>query len=170
MLIQKYQEGKWGPELPAFRDSLVATGSYFRDFLRKDKKGDSEEFTIKRESSTVFKVEQFNVETAFQIDSYDHSPTNDTAAASLGWESADECKICMTNEADSVLMPCGHSGLCGLCVWKISSQKSAALCPFCRQTIEKVAEIGARASCRVLRDGDMKPISELAGKPRLAWT
>lgn len=165
MLLQQHREGKWGSEVQAFRDSLVATASYFRDFARKGNQTDSpKEFMIRKstESSAVFKVEPFDVETAFKTKvSWECAPSMDEP---------EECKICMENEADVVLMPCGHSGLCELCVWQIISQKKSVSCPFCRQPISKIAKVEARASCQVLTDKNMRTISDLAGKPRPAWT
>jgi len=79
-----------------------------------------------------------------------------------------ECQICMTDKADVVLLPCGHSGLCELCVRKIYSQSGSLSCPFCRQSVAKFAKVQTGAKRIILADHDIQPISLLAGKPRFA--
>lgn len=81
-----------------------------------------------------------------------------------------ECQICMTDKADVVLLPCGHSGLCELCVRKIYSQSGSLSCPFCRQNVAKFAKVQAGTKRIILADDDIQPISLLTGKPKLAWT
>lgn len=41
-----------------------------------------------------------------------------------------ECAICLSSEADYVVLPCGHLALCGLCSQQVAS------CPICRENIE----------------------------------
>jgi len=44
------------------------------------------------------------------------------------------CQICFEKPVNTVLVPCGHSGLCMECAQAIHSQP----CPFCRRSISKV--------------------------------
>ena len=37
-----------------------------------------------------------------------------------------ECKICMSNESNAALIPCGHTGICMGCA------DNVILCPFCQ--------------------------------------
>lgn len=185
--LQHYRDGKWCPELHAFRASLDATSHYFRRFLRagkklKEREDDNQEFIIKRESSTVFKLEPFCAETAFKRRTTELSWTEsldlDATSSPLCTITTDpdvmdesqECKICMAHRADVVLMPCGHSGICEQCVTRIHSANGYASCPFCRQPMTKVAKIHTGASQILLTDDNVKLISDLTRKPRIAWT
>ena len=42
------------------------------------------------------------------------------------------CKICMDNEVEVVLLPCGHSVSCVNCADKLIN------CPVCRQFIKRI--------------------------------
>jgi hypothetical protein len=41
----------------------------------------------------------------------------------------EECKVCFDGVADHCLVPCGHTGLCQICVGRIDR------CPFCKTEI-----------------------------------
>lgn len=81
-----------------------------------------------------------------------------------------ECKICMADEADVVLLPCGHSGLCQTCVRKIYLKSGSLSCPFCRQAVANFANVRTGAERIILTDTEVKSTSVLACGPRLAWT
>lgn len=167
LLLQEYRLGKWGSELQSFREGLAATGAFFRGFLRKSNASSSEqEFTLERQSSTVFKltVAPFDIEAAFTCQPRDLSSVKPESI-----HGSEECKICMARNADVVLLPCAHGGLCEECVWQMQ-EAGAVSCPFCRQTVEKVAMVETGASHVILREDDMKPISEIVSNSRkIAW-
>eukprot|EP01083_Nonionella_stella_P021583 59821_1 len=50
------------------------------------------------------------------------------------YENKYDCRVCMTNEKDTVLIPCGHF-LCSQCVAKVNE------CPMCRANIEKTVKL-----------------------------
>lgn len=169
--------------MKAFRGSFTATGTYFRDFVkpakRKEKNSSEEEFILERGSSTMFKIEKFSAESAFKkrtsrvklIDSSMLSAEEDVDKAFN--KDSDECHICMTNAVDIVLMPCGHSGLCEHCARKIISEDGSMPCPYCRQSVTKIAKISsieAGASRLILTSDDVKSTTDFKCQPRLAWT
>lgn len=48
-----------------------------------------------------------------------------------------ECKICMTQLVDTVVLPCGHAVMCRWCARQhMSSNKTTAKCPVCRVNIK----------------------------------
>eukprot|EP01105_Mastigella_eilhardi_P006814 TRINITY_DN18333_c0_g1_i2.p1 TRINITY_DN18333_c0_g1~~TRINITY_DN18333_c0_g1_i2.p1 ORF type:complete len:496 (-),score=118.15 TRINITY_DN18333_c0_g1_i2:56-1426(-) len=49
------------------------------------------------------------------------------------------CAICFCNEVNSVVLPCGHMGLCIGCARDIL--RTRASCPFCRTTVKDVVQI-----------------------------
>jgi len=51
-----------------------------------------------------------------------------------------ECAICLENEPDSALYPCGHMCMCYDCAVSVQKQRSA-LCPMCRQPIVDILRI-----------------------------
>lgn len=164
LFMQVYSKSKWASEVPAFRDCLAATGKYFRDLVLKETRYDDEqEMMIHRETSTVFKFEPLSPAAKAKL--FDSSAADEV----LEVDSA-ECKICMASASNVVLMPCGHSGLCDQCMHKMLSDKTCIACPFCRQSVQTVARIDAHASRMMLTPDNMHPISEMIGKPRLAWT
>lgn len=55
-------------------------------------------------------------------------------AISLHYESKYECRICMSNQKDTVLIPCGHF-LCGECALKVTE------CPMCRAQIGRTLQL-----------------------------
>jgi len=158
LFMQVYSKGNWSSEVPALRDCLAATGKYFRDLVLKETRYDDQEMMIHRETSTVFKVEPLSPS--------DKAKLFDVEVVDLD---ARECKICMANASNVVLMPCGHSGLCDQCVHKMLTDKTCITCPFCRQSVQTVSKIDAHASRMVLTPDNMHPISQMIGKPRLAW-
>lgn len=54
-------------------------------------------------------------------------------------ESKKECIICMSKEPNSVLIPCGHLGLCMACAREI--QRNSKQCPVCRSVIDQVHQV-----------------------------
>jgi hypothetical protein len=192
LLLQHYGDKTssktWGPEVKAFRGSFTATGTYFKDFVKptkcKEKNSSEEEFILERGSSTMFKIEQFSVESAFKkrtskvkvVDSPTLSAEEDLDASNNALrfnKDSEECHICMTNAVDIVLMPCGHSGLCECCARKIISEDGSMPCPYCRQSVTKIAKISsieAGASRLILSGDDVKSITDFKSQPRHAWT
>jgi len=55
----------------------------------------------------------------------------------------DVCHICMVNQANVVLLPCAHGGLCRSCLERIVGCKAEASCPQCRGRITGAVEVGA---------------------------
>ncbi|OMJ74874.1 hypothetical protein SteCoe_26127 [Stentor coeruleus] len=53
-----------------------------------------------------------------------------------------DCLICYSNECDSVLIPCGHGGICNDCSIKLL--ESGKDCHICRNSIEKVLKINKK--------------------------
>ena len=54
------------------------------------------------------------------------------------------CVICMENEGDYVLIPCGHGGYCGACartLLTLGEPKSTGVCPICRGDITSAVQI-----------------------------
>lgn len=54
------------------------------------------------------------------------------------------CVICMENEGDYVLIPCGHGGYCGACsrtLLTLGASKSTGVCPICRGDITSAVQI-----------------------------
>jgi hypothetical protein len=49
------------------------------------------------------------------------------------------CSVCIDKAADSVMMPCGHGGLCNECA--IMMWQRTESCYLCRSSIEKVVQI-----------------------------
>ena len=50
-----------------------------------------------------------------------------------------ECLICLEQDADAILMDCGHGGVCYNCaleIWKASSE-----CHLCREKIKSVYQL-----------------------------
>lgn len=54
-----------------------------------------------------------------------------TSAYTSTWEDTNLCTICMENEADAVVLPCGHTGLCSNCVSSWLADNNT--CPICRK-------------------------------------
>ncbi|EAS06668.2 zinc finger, C3HC4 type (RING finger) protein (macronuclear) [Tetrahymena thermophila SB210] len=53
--------------------------------------------------------------------------------------SCQQCLVCFDNQPDSVILECGHGGLCNQCaldIWKKTGE-----CYLCRQTISKIVQI-----------------------------
>jgi len=169
LFLQHCKNRKWGSEVQAFRDSHAATRSFFRDtFWKSNHQQEAakeskvfDQLLIERESSTLFKVmaEPVDMESMFvKKDSDVVSAFNPTPSHTARGHT---CEICMTREANIVLMPCAHSGLCERCLHEMMVRDNRASCPFCRQTIEKVAKIESTVSWMVLTGADVKPVSEL---------
>jgi hypothetical protein len=49
------------------------------------------------------------------------------------------CSLCCDKTADSVMMPCGHAGLCNDCAMKMWQRTE--MCHLCRNPIENVVLI-----------------------------
>lgn len=49
---------------------------------------------------------------------------------------ANDCKICMNQTCNTVLVPCGHKCICLGC-----SQKIKNICPICRRAVERVVQV-----------------------------
>lgn len=169
LFLRHHQNGKWGSEVQLFRTGLSATGSFFRGAFRRDTHQE-DDVVIRRETSTLFKIEKVDIESRFV--KRDCSIDCDFNTTQCVWNRSMECKICMTNAADIVLIPCGHSGLCAECLRTMMAKDSCASCPFCRQTIKTVANIDNTVSQAILTSDDIKPASMLKeAKPRrLAWS
>jgi hypothetical protein len=177
LFLQHHQHEKWGPEKQVSRDSVAATGSFFRDVLKLDilrqairKDSVGAELLIKRQTSNLFKVDPVAVGSRFVR--RDDRADPDLKNTQCVWNSSSECKICMANETDVVLIPCGHSGLCEECVRKMMSDDNKVSCPFCRLPVQKISHIDNTSSQIILTAEDLKPISILVEKGklrRLAW-
>ena len=48
---------------------------------------------------------------------------------------ATECKICMVNPVQIVLLPCGHLAVCSDCAKRMNIEKGDKPCPICRNTV-----------------------------------
>lgn len=64
---------------------------------------------------------------------------NPPAQGSITDESKKECIICMGEEPNSVLIPCGHLGLCITCAREV--QRNSKRCPVCRADINQVHQV-----------------------------
>ena len=50
-----------------------------------------------------------------------------------------DCFVCMDNKSNSVLLPCGHLGVCIECANALTT--STKTCPVCRQAIVNVQRV-----------------------------
>ena len=50
-----------------------------------------------------------------------------------------ECSICLSNQVDSLCLPCRHSAICMECSSLVMSH--TRVCPICRETIKEVIQI-----------------------------
>jgi hypothetical protein len=48
-------------------------------------------------------------------------------------EDEDQCVICLSNVADAKFAPCGNSGVCGACAFKLL--RTTKTCPLCRKEV-----------------------------------
>ena len=55
------------------------------------------------------------------------------------------CVLCFDNKADSVIMPCGHGGICNTCALELFS--SCNQCPICRSVPKRLIFLGYPSSC-----------------------
>jgi hypothetical protein len=53
-------------------------------------------------------------------------------------EEEDLCYVCYESKPDSMLLPCGHLGLCITCIKQLCNADPR--CPLCRETIKGVAK------------------------------
>jgi hypothetical protein len=55
------------------------------------------------------------------------------------------CEICMENDKDAILMPCGHQEFCVVCVLlvqdKSKSEGKQSLCPYCMQPFDNFTHV-----------------------------
>eukprot|EP01114_Cavostelium_apophysatum_P002560 TRINITY_DN1227_c0_g1_i1.p1 TRINITY_DN1227_c0_g1~~TRINITY_DN1227_c0_g1_i1.p1 ORF type:complete len:425 (+),score=107.88 TRINITY_DN1227_c0_g1_i1:59-1333(+) len=51
-----------------------------------------------------------------------------------------ECKVCMDNPINTVLVPCGHLCVCESCSQLLTKNKHSALCPICKGKIKSVVK------------------------------
>merc|ERR1711871_273645 len=72
-------------------------------------------------------------ETELQLERTQHSETRDHLTDAMN---AFKCQVCITNEYDHVLVPCGHP-ICGMCLGQLAARK----CPFCRAAINKSVKV-----------------------------
>lgn len=68
------------------------------------------------------------------IDLGPETPTKDDAREAVSRDA--ECYICFDRDADSVFLPCGHSGTCYRCA--IENTARCETCPCCRKVVEQV--------------------------------
>jgi hypothetical protein len=61
---------------------------------------------------------------------------------------ATNCSVCVDAKADSVMIPCGHGGLCNACAIKMWERSK--VCYLCRVEIEVVAQIPLTPSTWVM--------------------
>lgn len=171
LYLQNCRDGQWSTEIEAFQSGHVASGRYFRGFIKGSKAVSSENCMLRRESSTVFKVEPFTVDAAFGRKAWDLEISELSSDEKIHCDSEDsaECKICMARESDVVIMPCGHSGVCETCLRRMVTENNCDSCPFCRQKMEKIAWLGQGGSMTILTDANSTPISKLASTAKLAW-
>lgn len=52
---------------------------------------------------------------------------------------SEACGICLTSEANCLIVPCSHGGICKEC--SISILKQTSTCPYCRNPVEKIKVI-----------------------------
>lgn len=63
-----------------------------------------------------------------------------------------ECSICAAAVADVVLRPCGHGGICEDCARHLTSSRTSALCPYCREPIDAFMKIDPKQEVSVVRE------------------
>ena len=52
------------------------------------------------------------------------------------------CRLCFTNEANAVILECGHGGICMVCGLRIKQGNTAQrLCPMCRTKVDMLVRI-----------------------------
>ena len=66
---------------------------------------------------------------------YTKAKTNDLAAVQSNTDDWAECTICMSEKANSILIPCGHHCCCSSCAEEL--RKRSHPCPICRANIEQ---------------------------------
>lgn len=84
-------------------------------------------------AATQLKEEECEHQSKPSTSSYTDAPTRSVRREEL------LCVVCLTNEREIILLPCGHVCICKTC----SGSMQTKLCPICRKTIEsrKVAFI-----------------------------
>lgn len=63
------------------------------------------------------------------------------------------CTICFSNDSNCIIFSCRHSGVCKDCA--VDMLKKAPVCPFCRQSIEKVCVV------KLSEDGKIEVLEEI---------
>ena len=51
-----------------------------------------------------------------------------------------KCKICLTNDFDHAMVPCGHT-LCAACVEQLRGTRGVFECPFCRRSVSTALKL-----------------------------
>ena len=51
------------------------------------------------------------------------------------------CYVCVDKEADGVIMPCGHGGICFRCGLILARKVGEKICPICRSKIGQVLKL-----------------------------
>lgn len=90
-----------------------------------------------------------------------YSKKRPPCAAKVG--ASGDCYICFEHDATSVMLPCGHSGLCYPCA--IENMSRCETCPCCRRAVDQVVVFdrasrhtaeGGRVAYRVIGPGARK--------------
>ena len=76
---------------------------------------------------------QKRAESALQVERRQHSETRNHLASTVN---AFHCQVCLTNDIDHVMAPCGHP-ICETCLSHLNRQS----CPFCRTAISKSIKV-----------------------------
>jgi hypothetical protein len=92
-----------------------------------------------------FQTSRIHIDTS-NADGDDENPPNNTASVEDG---GDPCIVCMERPPDSILLECGHAGLCVGCATVLWDQ--ARRCPLCRQEFAAIMRIVAREAPRTVR-------------------
>ena len=81
--------------------------------------------------------------------SVDEDPPPEGSASLEDGDYSDPCIVCMERPPDSILLECGHAGLCVGCATVLWDQ--ARRCPLCRQEFAAIMRIVAREAPRTVR-------------------
>ena len=73
-------------------------------------------------------------ENELQMERTQHSETREHLTDAMN---AFKCQVCLTNDYDHVLVPCGHP-ICGTCMEHLAQPRK---CPFCRSAARSTVKV-----------------------------